>query len=164
MKNYRDILEQARVFMNKKDYTKAIDLCTSVILYNPDVIDGWRLRSQLYELYCKYELAISDISKTIEFGYEEPADYFRRGRYYLDIQEYKSAISDFTQVIFFSEQSENYYYYESAFFFRAESLLRECRYEEALMDCEQVSDNFSLYIRPNVRSIRDILTDINNKK
>lgn len=164
MAELNERLKQAVKCSERKNYSEALKLCCEVISEDPSDPSGYRERSHIYALMNQMERAIHDIDHVIRLRPEEPAHYFTRGRWQLDVDEFAQAVKDLTKVIELSVFYGDDYYMEMARFFRAEALLRLGRYEEALADCEQVRDEVQTYIHPRVKSKGDIVEEANARR
>jgi tetratricopeptide (TPR) repeat protein len=86
---------------------------------------------------------------------DEPHFYFMRGWKRLRMNQLDDAVADFSKTIELSDEYRSDYYRDPAYLGRAETLLRLGRIDEAVADCERVSNAEMTW--PGVRSKNMIL-------
>jgi tetratricopeptide (TPR) repeat protein len=156
-------LELATSLADKKDYANALDLCEAFIVANPASADGFRTRSHIYRRMGDYIRAIDDRTEGIQRS-RKPHDYFFRGWWNLDSDNLTAAIEDLTAVLRLGDELDIHHYDESAFFFRSVAFLRSGRYEEALVDSENVRDDFLIYLRSGEVSKAQVVREAISRK
>ena len=142
-----------------KDYTAALSACDTIIQAHPQLAAPLRKRAQIYAHKSDFRQAIEEMSGVIQKGHAEPGDYFFRGWWSVEDGNLSDAIKDLTKAIELGEQLGDDYFRESAHFFRAVASLRLRRYQDALADCQHVSDDFLMYLRSGQISKREIITE-----
>jgi len=130
---------------SQKNYDKALEMCNAVITANPELPDGLRKRAAIYAYMGDLQHAIADISEAIALEPSDASSYFFRGWWYLDNGQAEQAVMDLTTALKLGEEQNFHYHDQSARFFRASALLRLQRYEEALLDCQHVDDDFVIF-------------------
>lgn len=163
MKDMNDIdkkLDEAySLAADRKDYPAAFSACDAIIEAHPDLIGPLRKRAQIYAHKADFAQAIHEMSTVIQKGPAEPGDYFFRGWWNLEESNENDAIRDLTKAIDLGKQSNDDYFTETAKFFRAVAYLRLGRNQEALADCQHVSDDFLIYLRSGRISKLQIVTE-----
>jgi len=139
-------LKEAIAAASRKDFDLALTLCGEAIEEFPGLPDGFRTRSQVYRLMGDVGKAIDDRTMAIRIG-AESVDYFFRGWWRFDDGDLESALTDLSTAITLEKDSAVHASTESALFFRALTLLRLGRFDDALADCANVRDEFVIYVR-----------------
>ena len=144
---------------DRKDYSAALSACNAIIQAHPNLLAPLRKRAQIYAHHADFRRAISQMSEVIDKGPAEPGDYFFRGWWRLEDDNAGESIGDFTNAIEIGDQVRDDYFTESAYFFRALANLRQGGYDDALADCEQVRDDFLIYLRSGQVSKASIVSE-----
>lgn len=139
-----------------EDFRSALSQCANLIERRPDAPEAWRHKGFVHAQMKNYELAAEAMTRAIELAPNEPAYYMLRGRYLLMVSDNESAAENFTQVLKICDKLRSDYYREVAHFLRAESYVRQSRFEDALRDCKHVRDDFRMWIN-SLRTKRDIV-------
>ncbi len=155
----KDNLQNAYQYAKAGLYEKGLKICNDFILNHPNERDGYKQRSFILARMERWNDAIEDINTIINIGPIEPDDYFSRGRWNLISGNIDDAIKDFTEVIRIEKDISDHYYTESSFFYRAEANYQAGYYSDAIKDCENVRDGFSVYLMGKQRSKEGILRD-----
>ncbi len=92
------------------------------------------------------ESALLAASKAIELAPVEPALWFHQGWLHLKVDAAEDCLNDMEQTIAKGASFGDTYCQETAQFLAAESLRRLRRYQEALAMCQDVRDDFALYV------------------
>ena len=145
-----------------ENFRSALSQCAVLIERWPDAPEAWRHKAYVHAQMKNYDLAVEAMSRAIEFAPNEPAYYMLRGRYLLMLSDNESASENFTQVLELCDQLQSDYHREVAHFLRAESYVRLCRFDDALRDCEDVRDEFRMWI-DSLRTKRDIVERCRNR-
>jgi hypothetical protein len=88
----------------------------------------------------------------------EPHLYFTRGRYRFALNDNLGALEDFSKGLQLCDHWNSDYYREEILFWRAETLLRLGKKEDALIDLARVSDDFSSFPY-KLRTKRELTAD-----
>jgi len=137
-------------------------------LYNAlDLLDQYPHEAKVWSLlaYIKMrvgnsEEAAKDLTRAIELAPSEPVLFFDRGRCYIKLGEYLSAINDFDCGLSLCSSQSNNYYSESFYFLRAYSYLKLGDKNKALDDLSVVRDGFMLWI-DSLCTKQTLLSEIN---
>lgn len=89
---YFSMYEQS---MKKEDFVKAIEYISLAIELEPESPRYYMLRSDCYSRINKYKEAISDLTIIIDHGGGTVLEYYNRGIFKVNIEDYDGAISDF---------------------------------------------------------------------
>ena len=83
-----------------KQYDEAIQDLSKALALNPNDAFAYNERGSIYFELEKYEQAIQDFDKVIEFkDFYEPDAYRRRGNAYLKLEQYERAIRDYNEAV-----------------------------------------------------------------
>lgn len=122
------------------NHGEALQICNNIISEFPDYYEGYEKRSYIFHQMGDHENAFKDIEEVIRIVPGEPAPFFKRGRWKLNLGLYNEAIDNFTKVIDFGSD----YFIDAAYFFRAIANFYIKKYEKALSDCDNVPDKYHL--------------------
>lgn len=118
--------------VNKGEYDKAIDVCTSMISSpNQQAHLTYYNRGFAYFKKGQYDKAIADYTTAIELGPPNERLYQARAAAYESIKEYDKAIGDLNKAVAFAPGE--YSYLNRARFYRNRG-----KYDEAIADCDKV--------------------------
>jgi tetratricopeptide (TPR) repeat protein len=155
-------IEQAYEIAKGGNYDQALEICNDYIAEHPRERLGYKERSYIFERMKNWEAAIEDTTTLIRLGPEEPGDYFTRGRWKVMLDEYHSAIQDFTKAIAVDKAFNLIYYTDACLFFRAFCQLQIGEFEKAIADCSSLEDGFLLWIKGLVTK-EDIVSEAKRK-
>jgi tetratricopeptide (TPR) repeat protein len=118
--------------VNKGEYDKAIDVCTSMIgSQNQRTNLTYYNRGVAYSKKGRYDKAIADFTKAIELGSPNERIFQARASAYESTKEYDKAIGDLDKAVAFAPGE--YSYLNRARFYRNRG-----KYDEAIADCGKV--------------------------
>jgi tetratricopeptide (TPR) repeat protein len=96
----------------EKDFNKAIEISSNCISHN---CEAYIELGKIYEQMGKTDLArlkfnhaINYFTKIINFGYNNPDDYFWRGSIYNEMGNFELALTDYSKAIALNPNNENY--------------------------------------------------------
>lgn len=138
-----DRLEKAEDFCEQKKYEEAILVCSDLIAEDECLYAAYSKRSYAYFAIKKYEEAFDDIEILIKLKPDSPSPYFKRGYRQLEFGKYQNAIEDLTFVI----DTKEYYFLNTAYFYRLLAYYKLGRKKQALEDCLQLPQDFSLWAK-----------------
>lgn len=165
MKDIQKQLDEAySLAADRKDYAAALSSCGAIIQAHPSLTAGLRTRAQIYAHKADFSEAIDDMTRVIQTGHAEPGDYFFRGWWNVENASLLDAIEDLTKAISLGEELGIDYFRESAHFFRALANYQVGCYDDALADCNQVRDDFLIYLRSGQVSKAQIVGNAKSKR
>lgn len=129
-----------------RKYPEALAICDWLIEDPATAVAGYRERATVKELMGDAEAAIADLSKVIESGTVEPADFHALGILLLKNGNTAAAVESFTRSINHGTQQDFNYYTNSSLLFRAEALLKLTDYENALKDASRLPENYEAHV------------------
>ncbi len=106
------LYNRGKVYLQKGDYTSAINDFFQVILENPENpenIDVYYHRGVAYIKQKEWNLALPDLNKFIERNSEHIDALYNRGSVYYQQKQYELALNDYNRVISLSLQNQNNY-------------------------------------------------------
>jgi tetratricopeptide (TPR) repeat protein len=122
-------MDRCQELVNKGEYDKAIDLCTSMISSPNDQAHlTYYNRGFAYSKKGQYDKAIADYTVAIELGPSNERIYQARASSYESIKEYDKAIGDLDKAVALAPGEHSYL--NRARFYRNRG-----RYDEAIADC-----------------------------
>jgi tetratricopeptide (TPR) repeat protein len=140
-------LEQAyKTATIEGDYNYGLKICSEVVNDNPTLPEPLRKRAAIYAYAEQFDSAIEDITRAILLDSNNPELYFFRGWWNLCVGNFESSVVDQTTAIETAARLNCHDFDESAYMFRAAALLRLKKYTEAVADCENVREDFVIYI------------------
>ncbi len=147
-------LEQVSRFTEKRQYSAALDSVNSIIDVNPECYKAHYEKAKVFAHQMIWVEAIECVSVAIQLNENEPMLYFSRARWFVQSQRFHEAHDDLTQLIELENKLNDTYYIESAYFFRALASSYLGNYEDVLNDCDNVRDDYSIYIlnKPHCKS------------
>src|SRR5687767_4482338 len=116
-------LAQIEDLMAKKQYAAVIDFCEKVEGQLSDSYEVFYHRAQAKNVLSDVEGALRDLSVAIDLEPREPALFFFRGLWSIDVGDYASANRDIQKAIELEDKLGSSYYRQSAKFVRAVALL-----------------------------------------
>lgn len=156
MSNIRIQLDKASKLFAAGKHAQAIDLYSAVIATDPEEPTAYRERARCHYRMGQLDEALADLSRAIELA-PSPGTYFTRGRYCLEASRFHDACADFSNVLELERGREERPFFEAAAFFRAEAHVNLGRFEEALRDCMEIREDFSLYVLGRMRTRNEII-------
>lgn len=138
-------LKQVGDLAQQEKYDDARRLCNELITEFRSDPEPFAKLAYVNAREGKYSDAVMDISRAIERKADEPDYFCSRGRYRLAVGQVEEALVDFDAVIQLCARHRNNYYLEPSQFFKADSLIRLGRVDEALSVLEGVSDEFETW-------------------
>ncbi len=154
--NVHDLIAYADKLSRQKKRDEALVLANQLVEQYSHEMKVWDLRAHLYTIKNEYKLALADYTKAISI-YPEHGLYFARGIANFEVGDNRAAVEDFTNaLVYYKSDDESYRWY--LYFWRAETLLRMGRKEEALSDLEHVRDGFDTWTY-KLRSKEDLIAD-----
>jgi tetratricopeptide (TPR) repeat protein len=124
--------DQCQEWVNKGEYDRAIDVCTSMISSpNQQAHLTYYNRGFAYSKKGQYDKAIADYTKAIELGPPNERIYQARASSYESTKEYDKAMGDLDKAVAFAPGE--YSYLNRARFYRNRG-----KYDEAIADCGKV--------------------------
>jgi tetratricopeptide (TPR) repeat protein len=141
MKNSKsDIKNDIQKLKKLRQYEEAAYLCTQAIEAHSNDYEWYEIRSEILKRKGDYEGAFSDLEKVIELMPNDMAPVFRRGRWSFEQGKYNQTVKDMSAII----SVNNLYFKDSAYYFRAQAFYFLCDYKNALSDCMNTPEDFSL--------------------
>lgn len=125
------------------NYEQALDMCETTLRKYPDSYEVYETQSEVFYRMGNYDNALSSLEYVIELMPNEAAPLFRRGRWKLKLGNYREAIDDMSKVIELNLE----YFQDAAYYYRAESYLYCHDFQNVLIDCNHIPDDF--YLGPN---------------
>ncbi|XP_078421234.1 uncharacterized protein LOC144694550 isoform X1 [Cetorhinus maximus] len=95
----RQLAEQGIDLAKQGNYSKAVELFTEAVQFDPKDHRYFGNRSYCYDRLRKYNLALEDAETSIRLAADWPKGYFRKGRALLGIKKYAEAESAFQVVL-----------------------------------------------------------------
>ncbi|XP_078079218.1 uncharacterized protein LOC144500344 [Mustelus asterias] len=95
----RQLAEQGIDLAKQGNYSKAVELFTEAVQFDPKDHRYFGNRSYCYDRLRKYNLALEDAETSIRLAADWPKGYFRKGRALLGIKRYTEAESAFEVVL-----------------------------------------------------------------
>lgn len=121
----------------RHDPKQALEICERYVSEHPDDPDGLFYRFQVLEDVGEHERALKDIDHLLEL---EPimSNFSIRGRFFHEIGDHERAVKDLTRA-----RELDDYEFRTSFdpHFRADSLARLGRLDEALADCALIEED-----------------------
>lgn len=79
---------------NSRDLPRKVEACSAIIARQPNA--GWAYinRSYAYERMERYEEALADGNRAVQFSPREPLSYVNRAAAYIGLKQYERAIED----------------------------------------------------------------------
>ena len=127
-------LKEANIFLDKKDYQKAIDKYSKSIDINPRNYSAYYNRSIAFTYLNKLDLAISDLTMIEKLYPNDSTIFYNRAMLYFTLKKYKQALNDFT--ISISRKKINLTEHS----YRAACYVFLNNYEEAIKDANYLID------------------------
>lgn len=157
-----DFMARAKQAIELKDYLNAEKFCNEQILLDPSDTEALRLKAFATSMLGALEQAIQAIDGAIATtsASPEPADFFDRGRWLLELGRLSESISDFSTVIDLSERYEDSYYLESAYLHRAVANRRAEKKREAISDLQQVSQDCACFALGKVHTKEALMSEL----
>lgn len=118
----------------RKQYAQVVDLCDELEQQTPATYEIYYHRAQAKRALSDFNGALGDLSRAIQLEPREPALFFFRGLWSIDVGDHASAARDLEQAIELEEKLGSSYYRQSSKFARAVALLLHG--ELALMERE----------------------------
>lgn len=98
--NYSIYVYRGLLYWDNRDFDKAKDDFTKAIQINPSRFEAYCNRGSIYSHEKNYDLALTDYSMCVKINPLAVDGYVNRGSFYCDmLQDYKSAIKDFSRAI-----------------------------------------------------------------
>ena len=133
--NQKALLEQGDIYIELKDYNKALNAYNKAIKLYPNDPKCFNYRGYMYLYNTKeYEKAIADFNQCIEIDSAYTNSYGNRANVYLELEDYKKALADFTSAIDLDKDNARRYEY------RAECYIVMEDYTSALKDLDRAID------------------------
>lgn len=124
--------DRCQELVNKGEYDKAIDVCTSMIgSPNQQAHLTYYNRGFAYSKKGQYDKAIADYTMAIELGPPNERIYQARASSYESIKEYDKAIGDLDKAVAFAPG-------EFSYLNRARFYRNRGKYDEAIADCDKI--------------------------
>lgn len=155
-----DLIARADGLSRAKDRNGAMALANELVSQYPNEMKVWSLRAHLHALNHHYSEAVADLTRAIEINNMEPDFFFNRGSYSFRLGDNQSAIDDFTKGLALCDYHKDDYYRETLYFWRAETLLRLGRKQEAVADLSHIREDFSFWT-DRLRTKADLLAECN---
>ncbi|NQT88726.1 tetratricopeptide repeat protein [bacterium] len=92
-------LERVDAALIKEDYDLAIQECNEAIRIEPDGLDGYVARRDVYIEMEDYESALRDADHVIRLSSDDPQEYSTRAGIHLQMEDHDAAIDDFSRAI-----------------------------------------------------------------
>ena len=158
MSNIRIQLDNASKLFDAGSYMQAAELYSTVIAAKTTESTAYSGRARCYYRLGQLNLALAELARAIELA-PRPGTYFTRGRYHLEAGRFHDACVDFSNVLELERELQERPFFEAAAFFRAEANLNLGRFEDALRDCAEIKEDFSLWVLGRVRTRDEIIRD-----
>ncbi len=123
----------------------------------------WVLRGYVNESVNDHAAAVSDLNRALDLTSDEPHLFFTRGRYRFQLDDNAGAADDFTSGLKLCDRLGNDYYREALHFWRAETLIRLGKLNDALQDLAHVNDDHRMWTY-KLRTKQDLLRDCQRTK
>ena len=140
-----DLILEAKKLAKADNCKMAITLANQLVKENPNEMKVWSLRGYLHARMGKYSLAAEDITQAIAINAMEPCLFHSRGRYLFSSGDSQAALDDFSRGLELCAHHGDDYYREDLHFWRAEVLIRLDRKKAAIVDLEQVSEDYTMW-------------------
>lgn len=137
-----------------------MSLANELVKQYPDEMRVWLLRSHLHNLDENYKDAIGDLTRAIEINPMEPHLFYTRGTCRFAQADYEGAVNDFSKGLALCDYHSSDYYRGELYFWRAESLLKLGRKQDALLDLAHVGEDQTSWT-DKLRTKSDLLRDCN---
>jgi tetratricopeptide (TPR) repeat protein len=123
---------RARVYINNREFQKAVNDCTRLIALRPDAGEGYILRGFAYLSLSEEEKAVVDLSRAIEIWPGVVDGYMMRAIAYANLKDFENSSRDCTKAIALAPDMPFLY------LTRATSELWLHQYDDALADLQKV--------------------------
>jgi len=151
-------LKEIEKLARSGEYHEALQRIDALAASHPDEPGIWATRGYVNGRQGDLLAAVSDLSRCIDLGGNEPDDFFTRGRFLFKAGRYDEAASDFTHVLQLCDRYNSDYYRQAAHFFRADAYVRLGQYDKARADCHRVTDKGPMWT-DKLRTIDEILDE-----
>jgi tetratricopeptide (TPR) repeat protein len=151
-------LKEIEKLARSENYHEALRRADALAARYPDDPGIWAARGYVNGRQGDLPAAISDLSRCIDLGGNEPDDFFTRGRFLFKAGRYAEAALDFTRVLQLCDSYNSDYYRQAAYFFRADAYVRLSQYDKARADCCRVVDRGPIWT-DKLRTIDDIMDE-----
>ncbi len=94
----------------KKEYDKAIEICSSMITVGQGKAQTYNNRGLSYQAKKQFDQALSDFNKAIELDSKYSHAYSNRGNVYKDKGQFKQALSDYNKAVELNQNDPVGYY------------------------------------------------------
>ena len=142
-KKYNELLNQA-IFMLKKDGPETVfKSLDDSIKQNPNFLEAYLVRGEIYTEKGDYEESLSDFEKAIKIDPSIPQSYFLRGMLYIKLRnDINKAFSDFNKAIELDSK------YAAAYSNRGNMYLKMREPQKAIDDCTKAIELSSVEMEP----------------
>jgi len=128
--NYDELIQRTKTVYEEGDWDAAVNYINNFIKENPDISEGYLIRSELYTEKEDYlQEALDDAEKAIKINPKNATGYNKRGRIYVYLGDKEKAFNDFNRAI---ELDKNYV---EAYVNRGNMYLKKEEYQKAINDC-----------------------------
>jgi tetratricopeptide (TPR) repeat protein len=135
----------------------AMSLADDLIERFPYKIEGWCWRAFLHSYNNNYGQAVADISRVMDID-PKPHLFHTRGEYYFKLGNYQAAANDFSKLLDSEHYRDSEVYRKMIHFWRAESLLRLGKKQEALLEVAKIPEDGRTFTY-KLRTRADLLAD-----
>jgi tetratricopeptide (TPR) repeat protein len=122
----------------RKQYAALIELCDSLEKQIPEAYEIYYHRAQAKSALLDVHGAIGDLSRAMEIEPNEPALFYFRGLWNIDVGDHATAASDFQKAIDREDELGSSYYRQSSQFARAVALLLFGDFQAAAHECGEL--------------------------
>ena len=142
--NLSSLLTTVDLHLDKRQFQLALDVCNLIIESYPEDFRGYHKRSKVYARFQNWQSALDDIDIVIGYKSNEPAHYFSKARWELELEDYSSAVFSFKKVIELENYFNDQYYLESTYFYLAIVSFYLNNPADVKEFCSKVREDFSL--------------------
>ena len=152
-------IEKVRTLTREGKSDAAMSLCQELVAQHPSNANVWRMRAHLYFSDGQLDKAEGDITHALSID-QQSVFFFTRARYRLRMEEFTGVAEDIESALLaekMNEYGDETYLWE-LYFFRAEAWIKLGQKNKALVDLNNVPDDFRTWTFA-LRTKADLLAD-----
>jgi tetratricopeptide (TPR) repeat protein len=134
------------IFLARRQPEIAMKRANALVKEFPNEVWTWSLCAHVYDTKGEIRNAIADIDRAIEIRYQEPGTHFSRGRFYLQIKDYRNAIISFSNSINIGIELQFLYHDSISRFMRSFCYCKIGDFDSALKDLDVLDDDMESWI------------------